>query len=107
MSVLKLLQQKELMEEDLESSASEFDVDENAHKPDFDAHEPDESAFKEQTNKQWKNRTRVLVVTARGSAPGFRHLVNDLVELLPHCKKEVWLISNRHYVLILLNYRLK
>ena len=78
-----MLQQKQMLDEELESSASEID---NEEKEQDDL--PEESAFKEKTNKQWKNRSRVLIVTARGSAPGFSHLVSDLVDLLPHSKKE-------------------
>jgi hypothetical protein len=89
MSVLKLLKKNKLQEEDLDSSGSDFDIKEDAHAKNADDFEPEESAFKDQKKKQWKNRSRVLVVTARGSAPGFRHLVQDMVELLPHSKKEV------------------
>ena len=88
MSVLKLLEKRNLREEDLDSSDSESKHEE----PEEDKEdEVEESAFKEQTEKQWKNRCRVLVVAGRGSAPGFRHLVKDLVDLLPHSKKEVML----------------
>lgn len=105
MSVLKLLQQKKAFEEDLESSGSDLDLDnkKEEQKKQASDDEPEESAFKNSTDKKWKNRTRVLIVTARGSAPGFRRLVNDLVDLLPHSKKEVQL----DYCLILYNYRLR
>ena len=87
MSVLKMLKQQAI-QEDLDSSGSDFEDVDKPKVKNLDEFEPEESAFKDQTNKQWKNRSRVLIVTARGSAPGFRHLVSDLVDLLPHSKKE-------------------
>lgn len=39
-------------------------------------------------DKEWKNRQRTLVLCARGVNSRFRHLMNDLMDLLPHCKKE-------------------
>lgn len=47
-------------------------------------------AFKEPeaNTREWKNRQRTLVLCARGVNSRFRHLMNDLMDLLPHSKKE-------------------
>ncbi len=39
-------------------------------------------------SKEWKNRQRTLVLCARGVNSRFRHLLNDLLSLLPQGKKE-------------------
>jgi hypothetical protein len=83
MSVLKLLEKKKLNEEDLQSS------DESSSETPEDIDGEEESAFKEPDEKEWKNRSRVLIVSGRGTAPGFRLMIKDIVDLLPHCKKEV------------------
>lgn len=48
------------------------------------------NAFKDQdaSNKEWRNRQRTLVLCARGVNSRFRHLMSDMLELLPHGKKE-------------------
>lgn len=47
-------------------------------------------AFKDQdaSEKEWKNRQRTLVFCARGVNSKFRDLMDDLTDMLPHCKKE-------------------
>jgi ribosome biogenesis protein BRX1 len=47
-------------------------------------------AFRDQdaASKEWKNRQRTLVLCARGVNTRFRHLMNDIIDLLPHSKKE-------------------
>ena len=88
MSVLKLLEKKNLAEEDLDSSeedVSSVDAKNNGQEED----EIEESAFKEPVEKEWKNRSRVLITSGRGAAPGFRLMIKDIVDLLPHSKKEV------------------
>ena len=40
------------------------------------------------TNPQWKNRQRVLVVASRGVTHQERILMNNIISLLPHSKKE-------------------
>ena len=42
----------------------------------------------EQKNKNWINKTRVLIVASRGVSHQERHLVNDLISLIPNSKKE-------------------
>lgn len=37
---------------------------------------------------KWKNHQRTLIVCSRGVTQNQRHLINDLVKLLPHSKKE-------------------
>jgi len=37
---------------------------------------------------KWHNRTKTLVVCSRGITYNHRHLMNDLLALLPHAKKE-------------------
>jgi ribosome biogenesis protein BRX1 len=39
-------------------------------------------------SKEWKNRQRTLVLCARGVNSRFRHLMNDVIDLMPHAKKE-------------------
>jgi ribosome biogenesis protein BRX1 len=47
-------------------------------------------AFKDQdsASKEWKNRQRTLVLCARGVNSRFRHLMNDILDTMPHAKKE-------------------
>jgi ribosome biogenesis protein BRX1 len=40
------------------------------------------------TNKDWVNKTRTLIVASRGISHQERHLVNDLINLIPNSKKE-------------------
>ena len=40
------------------------------------------------TNKNWINKTRTLIVASRGVSHQERHLVNDLINLIPNSKKE-------------------
>jgi len=40
------------------------------------------------TTRRKGNRTRILVFSTRGIVPRFRHLMGDLLKLLPHGKKE-------------------
>ena len=42
----------------------------------------------EQKNKNWINKTRILIVASRGVSHQERHLVNDLISLIPNSKKE-------------------
>lgn len=88
MSVLKLLEKKNLADQNYDSEESLTPAS-SAGEGEGSEEEVEESAFKEQENKQWKNRARVLVTSGRGTAPGFRALVRDIFDLLPHCKKEV------------------
>jgi len=57
------------------------------------AGEDDETAlraFKDQdaSEKEWKNRQRTLVFCARGVKSKFRDLMDNITDMLPHCKKE-------------------
>jgi len=49
------------------------------------------NAFKDAdpNSKEWKNRQRTLVLCSRGVNSRYRHLMNDIIDLLPHSKKEV------------------
>ncbi len=93
MSVLKLLEKRNLAENGEDSSdpesilAQEEDLD--VSEGEGGEEEKEESAFKEAETKQWKNRARVLVCCGRGSAPGFKGMVRDILDLLPHSQKEV------------------
>jgi len=42
----------------------------------------------ENKNKNWINKTRILIVASRGVSHQERHLVNDLISLIPNSKKE-------------------
>ena len=48
-------------------------------------------AFKDAdpNSKEWKNRQRTLILCSRGVNSRYRHLMNDVIDLLPHSKKEV------------------
>ena len=48
------------------------------------------NAFKDQdpNSKEWKNRQRTLMLCSRGVISRYRHLMKDLMDLLPHSKKE-------------------
>jgi len=37
---------------------------------------------------RWRNKQRTLVFCSRGVTPRFRHLMDDIRKLLPHCKTE-------------------
>lgn len=46
------------------------------------------SIFTVKMESQWKNHQRTLVVCSRGVSHQHRHLLNELISLMPHCKKE-------------------
>ena len=95
MSVLKLLEKRNLINDENDSSDQDLNLDKDIdEKSESEEVVKEESAFKEADEKQWKNRCRVLVTTGRGSAPGFRSMVKDILDLLPHSKKEVFLNLN-------------
>lgn len=48
-----------------------------------------EFGFETKKVENWFNRQRVLVACSRGVGSRSRHLVQDLLDMLPHCKKEV------------------
>ena len=39
-------------------------------------------------NKNWINKTRTLIVSSRGVSHQERHLVNNLLSIIPNAKKE-------------------
>ena len=47
-----------------------------------------------QNNKDWINKTRTLIVASRGVSHQERHLVNDLIGLIPNAKKECKIEKN-------------
>ena len=47
----------------------------------------------ENKNKNWINKTRILIVASRGVSHQERHLVNDLISLIPNSKKECKIIN--------------
>ena len=48
----------------------------------------DKMISNETKNKNWINKTRILIVASRGVSHQERHLVNDLISLIPNSKKE-------------------
>lgn len=85
MSVLKLLQKKSLAADNMDSESDESSVppqDSDSEGEGEDVKE--ESAFAEPKEKQWKNRSRVLITAGRGHAPGFKTVIKDIVSMLPH-----------------------
>ena len=85
MSVAKLLQKRMFEEEEKLSDSS---GDENLDLKDKNHPDNQLSAFAEPTNKEWKNRSRTLIVCSRGVNHRQRHITEDLHNLLPHSKKE-------------------
>ena len=65
-----------------------------------DENDPDDQVIDESTgeaipqitssteNKNWINKTRTLIVSSRGVSHQERHLVNNLLALIPNAKKE-------------------
>ena len=47
-----------------------------------------------------QRKERVLVLCTRGTAARYRHLMLDLVQLLPHCKKESKLDVKRDFKIV-------
>ncbi len=46
-------------------------------------------AFKDSNGAHdWTNRQRTLILCSRGVNQSQRHLMNDLIDLIPHSKKE-------------------
>ena len=47
-------------------------------------------AFKDPdpNSREWKNRQRTLLLCSRGVNARFRHLMSDIIDLMPHSKKE-------------------
>lgn len=56
--------------------------------------EEDKDLNNQSEEKQWINRQRTLVVTSRAVSHQERFLVNDIIALLPHAKKEVKIEKN-------------
>ncbi|BDA41073.1 Ribosome biogenesis protein BRX1 homolog [Coccomyxa sp. Obi] len=48
----------------------------------------------------WKNKEKVLLLSSRGITHRYRHLMLDLIQLLPHCKKDVKLDTKTDRVVI-------
>ena len=69
---------QESAEEEVETKPKVFDEQEGL------------MAFKDPdpASREWKNRQRTLILCSRGIAGPFRHLVEDLTNLLPNTKKE-------------------
>ena len=100
----KKTSKQSLFEQDLSSSSEEEESDQESQISDEVQHvnksaeqlakiEEEENqlrAFRDAdpTSKEWKNRQRTLVLCARGVNSRFRHLMNDLIDLMPHAKKE-------------------
>lgn len=49
---------------------------------------------KSKSSAQWINKQRTLVVASRGVSHQERHIINDLISLLPHAKKECKIEKN-------------
>lgn len=80
-------------EQEVQSKASQSEGEEN--KEEQEAVEQVDSedelrAFKDPDpqSKEWKNRQRTLILISRGIAGRFRHLVEDIMGLIPNVKKE-------------------
>ena len=71
------------------SSEKSDEKKESVEKPEADP-EDELRAFKdaEPHSKEWKNRQRVMMVCQRGIEGRFRHLMEDLCNIIPHSKKQ-------------------
>ena len=83
--------QKVAVQDSSDDDSSEQDPKDESQSEDIQI-DPEEElrAFKdpEPLSKEWKNRQRVLMVCQRGIEQRFRHLLTDLIDLIPHSKKE-------------------
>ena len=85
---------KRALEKKKTAEVSLFQDEEVPKEPEVDVPEADPEeelrAFKDAdpSSKEWQNRQRTLVLCARGVNSRFRHLMNDIMDMLPHCKKE-------------------
>jgi ribosome biogenesis protein BRX1 len=48
----------------------------------------EENVFEQKGESRWLNKQRTLVVPSRGITERHRHLMLDIINLLPHHKKE-------------------
>ena len=58
------------------------------------------SPVDDRTKETEQRKERVLVLCTRGTAARYRHLMLDLVQLLPHCKKESKLDVKRDFRIV-------
>mmetsp|Transcript_38055 Transcript_38055/g.84738 ORF Transcript_38055/g.84738 Transcript_38055/m.84738 type:complete len:303 (-) Transcript_38055:516-1424(-) len=49
---------------------------------------PSDAAALQPSATDFKNKEKVLILSTRGITFRYRHLMNDLIQLLPHCKKD-------------------
>ena len=125
MSKFKKLSKDQLLKRELEAAQKDFEEqlrdqeEENDLLSDEEEEEEDDSD-EEQTDQRyskktkieaqdlstWRNKQRVMTVCSRGTGMQYRHLMNDLRNLLPHSKKDVKLDdSDLHAVAELAEYQ--
>ena len=46
----------------------------------------------ETNTKNWTNKQRCLITCSRGPSQRHRHLMHDFINLMPHAKKEVYIL---------------
>jgi ribosome biogenesis protein BRX1 len=90
----KRVRQENLLKKEVQSDEDE---DKDEKKVDDDGEddkvvdsEDELRAFKDAdpASKEWKNRQRTLIVCSRGIAGRMRHLVQDILNIIPNTKKE-------------------
>ncbi len=78
------------IEEEIENNEKELGLEENENQDENQKVDnlKEKMITSSGTNKNWINKTRTLIVASRGVSHQERHLVNDLINLIPNSKKE-------------------
>ena len=78
------------IEEEIENDEKELGLEENENQDENQKVDnlKEKMITSSGTNKNWINKTRTLIVASRGVSHQERHLVNDLINLIPNSKKE-------------------
>ena len=74
-----------VLEEEINKEENELGLEEPKNIEDIKSKMISQNEIK---NKNWINKTRILIVASRGVSHQERHLVNDLINLIPNSKKE-------------------
>jgi ribosome biogenesis protein BRX1 len=75
--------------EDANLSTNEEDSEERREQQEREEREKDLEGRFQRIRASYRNKQRVLVLSSRGITYRYRHLMNDIRDLLPHSKKDV------------------
>jgi ribosome biogenesis protein BRX1 len=89
-----------ISEENVNESMSEEDSEELREQQEREEREKDFEERFQRIRASYRNKQRVLVLSSRGITYRYRHLMNDIRELLPHSKKDVKL-DEKHNLYVL------